>query len=111
MWKLQTLFSRDVVQGDQPLTLEFLEDGTFKGFGGCNSFSGKYSLEGEVMKFGPVVSTKKSCGPATDEQEYTFQTFLPLIQRLKVTDDELRLYNEEQPEPMLLTTGEGGLFW
>ena len=110
VWKLQTLFSRDVM-GDQPLTLEFSENGTVKGFGGCNNFSGKYTLNGEAVTFGPFVSTKKSCGPATDEQEYTFQTFLAQINKLKINDDELELYSDDQVVPMVLTSGEGSFLW
>jgi len=110
IWNLQSLFSRDV-ESEQPLTLEFLEDGTVKGFGGCNNFSGKYTLEGEELTFGSMLSTRKSCGPAMDEQEYTFLTFLAEIKRLKINEGELELISDQQTEPMLLTTGGGGLFW
>ncbi len=110
VWKLQSLFSRDV-NSEQPLTLEFLEDGTVKGFGGCNSFNGKYTLDGEDVTFGPMMSTKKSCGPAMDEQEYTFLTFLAEIRRLKFNGDDLELYSDQQVVPMVLTTSEGGFLW
>jgi len=111
VWNLQALFSREIEDEEAPLTLEFLADGTVKGFGGCNSFSGKYTLDGEELTFGPMMSTKKSCGPATDEQEYTFLTFLAQIKRLKIEEDELELYSDQQAVPMLLTTGGGGLLW
>ena len=107
---MQSLFSRDV-NSEQPLTLEFLEDGTVKGFGGCNSFNGKYTLDGEDVTFGPMVSTKNSCGPAMDEQEYTFQTFLAEIKRLKFDGDDLELYSDQQVVPMVLTTGGCGFLW
>ena len=110
VWELQSLFSRDV-NSEQPLTLEFMEDGTVKGFGGCNNFSGKYTLDGEDLTFGPLMSTRKACGPATDEQEYTFQTFLAEIKRLKFDGDDLELYSDQQVVPMVLTTGEGGFLW
>jgi heat shock protein HslJ len=109
-WKLQSLFTRDV-NSEVPLTLEFMEDGTVKGFGGCNNFSGKYTLDGEAITFGPMISTKKACGPAMGEQEYTFLTFLAQINRLKIADDNLELYSDQQIVPMVLTTGSGGFLW
>ncbi|MBI9081334.1 MAG: META domain-containing protein [Pseudodesulfovibrio sp.] len=110
VWNVKSLFSRDV-NSDQSLTLEFMEDGTVKGFGGCNNFSGPYTLDGENLTFGPMVSTKKSCGPATDEQEYTFLTFLAVIQNVKISENEVLLISSQQPKPMVLTTGEGGFLW
>lgn len=112
VWYLQSLFSREVDdEVEKPLTLEFKEDGTVRGFGGCNNFSGSFTLEGEKISFGPFMSTKKSCGPATDEQEYTFTTFLAMIQKLKVEDGELQLFNDQQGVPMVLTTDRGSFLW
>lgn len=110
VWKLEALFVRDVV-GEQPLTLEFVEDGTVKGFGGCNNFSGKYTIDGEKISFGPMMSTKKSCGPGTDEQEYTFMTYLAEISTLRFEDDALELYSPQQSAPMAFTSGERGFLW
>lgn len=110
VWKLQSMFSREAT-GDTPLTLEFLADGTVKGFGGCNNFTGTYTVDGEKFKFGPLAGTKKSCGAATGEQEYTFMTFLATITRVKVEKDTLELYSDSQEEPMTLTTGSGGWLW
>lgn len=111
IWKCQMLFEREV-SGDSNITLEFLTDGTIKGNGGCNNFTGTYTLAGKSISFGPVASTKKSCGPSLDEQEFTFFSFLNQIDVAKVEDDELELYAPEIVAPMIFTSGEGGgLFW
>lgn len=110
VWSCEAMFEREV-RGEAPMTLEFLADGTVKGNGGCNDFSGQYTLDGDSLSFGPFVSTKKACGPATDEQEYAFMTFLPRISRVEVDDDELHLFSEETPLPMAFSSGGGGLFW
>lgn len=110
VWICEQMFERDVV-GDNPLTLEFLPDGTVRGSGGCNNFSGKYTLAGESLSFGPLMSTKKSCGPAADEQEYSYLSFLGRIKSLKVDGDELELYGEDTPNPMVFSTGGGGFLW
>lgn len=108
-WNVQNLFTRKVV-GD--LTLEFHNDGTVSGFGGCNNLSGRYTLEGEALTFGPMASTRKMCGPSLDEQEFTFQTFLRTIVRVEVVDDnELKLFSQGQQEPMVLTVGGSGWLW
>lgn len=109
-WICQSLFEREVA-GDAKLTLEFLPDGTVKGNGGCNAFNGTYTLAGESVTFGPLASTKKSCGPSADEQEYTYMSFLARIKTLKVDGDELDLYGDSTPKPMKFSTGGGGLFW
>ena len=109
-WICETMFEREVA-GDAKLTLEFLDDGSVKGSGGCNNFSGKYTLDGENLTFGPMMSTKKACGPATDEQEFSFLSFLSQIKTMKVDGDELELYSEETPVPMSFSTDGGGFLW
>jgi len=109
-WKLRNLFAREV-DSDVPLTLKFNEDGTVQGFGGCNSLTGTYTLAGGSLTFGPLASTRKSCGPALDEQEYTYQTFLATIEKVMIEDGELMLVAPNQGEPMRFTLDDGGLFW
>nr|WP_321255971.1 META domain-containing protein [uncultured Pseudodesulfovibrio sp.] len=110
VWNLKNLFARDV-QTDEPLTLKFNADGTVEGFGGCNLFNGKYTLTGDSLSFGLMASTRKACGAALGEQEYTYLTFLATITKVSVEDDELKLFSADQTEPMVFTTGTGGLFW
>lgn len=43
------------------LTLEFSSDGTVSGFGGCNTFSGPYTVDESSLSLGPLVSTKIGC--------------------------------------------------
>lgn len=112
VWYCQMLFAREVAE-DSTLTIEFLADGKVKGSGGCNNFSGPYTLDGEKLRIGPLLSTKKSCGPSLDEQEFTYQSFLSRIQTVKVDDDEMEMYSPEIVEPMVFSTSEdgGGLLW
>lgn len=109
VWYCQMLFEREVFD-DAKITLEFLADGTVKGNGGCNQFTGTYTLAGNKLRFGPIASTKKTCGPALDEQEFTFFSFLKRIDTAKVEDDEMELFAPEVVAPMIFTTDEGGGF-
>jgi len=109
VWDCESMFRREI-SGDVKLTLEFLADGTVRGNGGCNSFTGTYSLAGEALSFGPLASTRKMCGAAAGEQEYSYFTFLAQINKLKVDGDDLELFADEQPSPMVFSTGGGGLW-
>jgi heat shock protein HslJ len=111
-WTLRRIVSRDF-DDDPAQTIKFNADGTVQGFGGCNAFTGTYTLSDDNLEFGPMASTRKSCGPAEDEREYTYMTYLAKVRRVDTqTDaDELVLLTENQSE-MRFTSGEsGGLFW
>jgi heat shock protein HslJ len=100
--------------GDDPArTITFNADGTVKGFGGCNAFTGTYTLSDDYLQFGPLASNHESCGPGEDEREYTYMTYLAQVRRLELREDssELVLLTENQSE-MVFTSGDsGGLFW
>ncbi|MCJ2165803.1 MULTISPECIES: META domain-containing protein [unclassified Pseudodesulfovibrio] len=108
-WTLEKVARREM-ESDTPLTLKFGADGTVEGFGGCNAFQGQYALDGEKLTFGPMASTRKSCGAAADEQEYTFLTYLAKVEKLALEGDELSLFTDNQLE-LFLTSGESGLLW
>jgi putative lipoprotein len=57
-------------------SLTFAEDGTVSGIGGCNNFTGKVSISGNKIKFGPLAATRKACVPALGDQEQKFFTAL-----------------------------------
>ena len=107
-WRVENLFSRDV-SGE--LTMEFFSDGRVKVFGGCNELTGTYDLSDSSLTFGPMASTRKTCGAALDEQEYSLQSFLAVIDHVMLDGDDLHLLSKDAPEAIELTTGGGGLFW
>ena len=57
-------------------TIAFGPEGTVEGFGGCNSFSGGYSVDGDAIAIGPLMSTMMSCGEASDTFEAQYLTAL-----------------------------------
>ncbi|WP_419785144.1 META domain-containing protein [Pseudodesulfovibrio sp.] len=108
-WFCKSIFERDVL-GDQPLTIELKADGTVSGSGGCNTFTGTYTLEGDELKFGPLTSTEKACGGATGEQEFTYLSFLARVSRVEVDGDEMDFFVEGFLNSMHFSTSEGGFF-
>nr|WP_249420227.1 META domain-containing protein [Rhabdothermincola salaria] len=55
------------------LSLEFAADGTVSGNGGCNSFSGSFTTDGDTIAISDIATTMMACEPdvATLEQQYT----------------------------------------
>ncbi|MGE5376664.1 MAG: META domain-containing protein, partial [Bacteroidota bacterium] len=50
-----------IVEPGTNVTVQFAEDKSLSGFGGCNSFFGPYELTGEQIKIGPLGSTMMAC--------------------------------------------------
>jgi len=46
---------------DVSASFSFLPDGTIEGYGGCNNFSGGYSVDGDNIAIGPLLSTRMAC--------------------------------------------------
>jgi heat shock protein HslJ len=58
-WQLQSVADEPVPSGIV-VTLEFAS-GTASGSGGCNSYSGRYTVDGPSMSIGPVAATERAC--------------------------------------------------
>ncbi|MFC1879063.1 META domain-containing protein, partial [Chloroflexota bacterium] len=74
-WQLFAVRKSSV--GGTSITVEF-DDGRISGTGGCNSFSGDYELDGDMIIFGEIAMTLMAC-PEPDgimEQEQEFLTYL-----------------------------------
>ena len=56
---------------DVDATLKFDADGKVGGSGGCNSLGGDYTVEGEQITFGPIISTMMACADPIMAQEGT----------------------------------------
>ena len=49
-----------------------LSDGSASGFGGCNTFSGDYELDGDSITIGPIASTMMACEEAKSAAESAY---------------------------------------
>jgi len=72
-------------------SIKFQDDGTATGSGGCNSYSGSYTLEGDVVSFGPMATTMMMCGGAIDDQEMRFFQSLAAPLTVKIENGMLYL--------------------
>lgn len=84
------------------LTLTFEADGRAYGTGGCNHWFAGYGIEGEILRFSKIGSTRRACSAALMAQEARFFKALDHVHRWDVSVlDELRLWPAEG-KPMRL---------
>lgn len=69
-----------------------LADGTVSGSGGCNSYSGSYTISGNALMVGELVSTEMACmDQATMQQEAVFLAALQSAQSIACAGDTLTI--------------------
>lgn len=85
------------VLGGTNLTAEFGEDGSITGSAGCNNYFGKYEVDGNTIKIGPLASTKMACAEPTGimEQETAYLIALESAATFQITGDQLVLFNAD----------------
>jgi putative lipoprotein len=66
------------------------------GFGGCNSYSGAYELDGDRLTFGPTISTKMFCASSQQVEDEYFAA-LGKIASWELADGVLTLHGEKSP--------------
>lgn len=77
---------------DVKATLKFeAKDKHYGGYDACNTYGGSYELEGNTLKFGPALVTKKFCGEVS-EWESAFHNMLPQVDNFRYQNNELTLY-------------------
>jgi len=93
-WHLAAINGEPLPALPQPLTLEF-SAGDFRASGnsGCNQFSGPYTLEGEMLSFGAIISTKRACiDESANAREAQYLGLLGGVSRYTRNGDELHLF-------------------
>lgn len=66
------------------LTATFGGTGTFNANGGCNSYSGTYTVNGNNISIGPLAGSQKACGTEVDQQEALYVTSLQAASRYEL---------------------------
>jgi putative lipoprotein len=91
-WRAEAIRNRGV-PSDFEAVLEIAADGTVTGSGGCNRISGRATVEGAHMNFGPIASTKMACVQPIAEHESNFLSALAetRLWRFDETRDKLIL--------------------
>ncbi|MEO1089481.1 MAG: META domain-containing protein [Pseudomonadota bacterium] len=63
----------DVVVSDEvEQFVQFGDEGQVSGTGGCNRFTGSYTVDGTTLTIGPLAATRMMCPPVAMEREQAF---------------------------------------
>lgn len=76
-------------------SIQLNEDGSVTGNGGCNAYTGSYTLEGNTLTFGPMAATMKMCAEALSDQEMRFFQSLAAPLTIKMENGLLNLVPAE----------------
>jgi putative lipoprotein len=82
-WVAEDIGGRGVVERVRS-TITLGADGRISGSGGCNRIAGSYTLSGETIGFGQMISTMMACAPAVGEQEQRFLRALGETRRWRI---------------------------
>jgi heat shock protein HslJ len=87
--------SAQSVLRDTELTVTFGDDGAVNGNGGCNLFRGPYSVLGDRISFGKLVSTRRACiSEPLNAQEQAFLKALANATKYELLADRLTLRDD-----------------
>jgi putative lipoprotein len=74
------------------VTLQFRADGQMSGFGGCNSYGGRYDVRDGTLSMQEIMSTLRACQDAAiTQQEARYFGALQTVRRYETGDNRLRL--------------------
>jgi len=88
LWRIEQARSEPILD-KRRARIEFGADGKLSGHTSCNSMSGPYTLQGSVLKVGPIVTTRMACAQLQMEQEDRILTALELAVSARVRSDGL----------------------
>ena len=73
-------------------TMEINDDGIVTGSGGCNRYAGSAKIDGPVIQFLPMASTRMACPPAAMNQEDRFHKALEKVRAWRIDEPQRKLF-------------------
>ena len=107
-WTLVRLGEQPVTSNDKQRAPSFTMNSADKrvsGSGGCNRFTGNYTLAGDQLKFGQLAGTMMACLEGM-EQEQAFHKALTSTAAWRITDEQLELLDGGGKSLATLARGE-----
>ncbi|NTV00779.1 MAG: META domain-containing protein, partial [Methanoregulaceae archaeon] len=88
-----------------PISLLFSNDGKLSGNGGCNQYTGSYTMSGNTLAISPTFArTAMYCGEAgVMDREDTYLTVLPQMTKYMINGNQLTLSDGTGKVTMLYT--------
>ena len=85
----------DAIPDDSGMFIQFEVDGSIKGHGGCNGFSGSLEQAKAGVGVGPLRMTRMACPEPIMSREVTFIDAVQKTGNFETGNDEMRLLDEE----------------
>ena len=98
-WVAEDIGGKGVID-DLQSHITFGADGTVSGSGGCNNFTGNYTIEDGKLGFGPLASNMMACPDAIMNQETRFHAALAEVETYRIEQGLLFLLGEDG-EPVM----------
>ena len=95
-WTLSSMNVNQLLLPETTITIFFGSDGAVSGVGGCNAYSGSYTVSGSSIAISPVGAGESSCGADVDQQEETYFSLLLSANNFAIEGDQLILKNGDQ---------------
>lgn len=95
-WKILRLGGTEVVTGEgrrEPNLMLRQDDTRFSATVGCNQFAGRYSVDGDRLRFEGVAGTRMACTPALAAWEEQFQILLNTVTSFRIDGQTLELFD------------------
>ena len=102
-WRIEQARSEPILD-KRRARIDFGVDGRLTGHTSCNAMTGSYKLEGNVLKVGPVATTRMACAQLQLEQEDRILTALELAVSARVRDDGLLELRDAEGRGLLRAT-------
>jgi len=93
-WTLASIEALGASTGTLPgadITLDFSADGQANGAAGCNTYNGTYTLTGDTLTFGPLITTRMMCPEPIMKQEQAYLAMLSNPSTVKLETNSLTL--------------------
>jgi heat shock protein HslJ len=95
-WRLVSMGPTGAETGVVPganVALRFGGDGRASGSTGCNNFGGNYSVQGDTISFGAMISTRRACtDQRANQQEQRFLAAFESARRFRLVANRLTIY-------------------
>jgi heat shock protein HslJ len=105
-WRLVELNGRPAVtagNANDPFLRFAVDSSRVTGNTGCNLLTGPFTLTGESLRFGALISTKRACvEQERNQQEGDFSAALSATMRYAVSGDTLTLFGASGPVARLV---------
>jgi heat shock protein HslJ len=83
------------VLADVRPTISFSGDGTVTGNAGCNTFNATYTVTGDTIEIGPIMSTKMACEEPMATVEAAYLAALEAVNKVGMLDNgKLQLWDD-----------------